>query len=93
MAIKDLLVAYDGNENAKRAVQFAAQMAEKYGATITYAPNFAYDMVTKRVKEKDLAKLDLSRLRVAGCGAEPIRAQTRISIGNGPAWPSRVPSC
>ncbi|MCP5084344.1 MAG: universal stress protein [Alphaproteobacteria bacterium] len=35
MAIKDLLVAYDGNENAKRAVQFAVQMADKYGATIT----------------------------------------------------------
>lgn len=35
MAIKDLLVAYDGNENSNRAVQFAAQMAGKYGASIT----------------------------------------------------------
>ena len=35
MAIKDLLVAYDGNDPSIRAVRFAAQMAEKYGATIT----------------------------------------------------------
>lgn len=48
----------------------------KYRASITFAPNFAYGLVTKRVKDKDLASLDLSRLRVAGCGAEPIRAQT-----------------
>lgn len=44
--------------------------------TITYAPNFAYHLVTKRVRDADLAELDLSCLRVAGCGAEPIRAQT-----------------
>ena len=35
MAIKDLLVAYDGNESSIRAVRFAAQMAGKYGASIT----------------------------------------------------------
>jgi nucleotide-binding universal stress UspA family protein len=35
MAIKDLLVAYDGNESSRRAVRFAVQMAKKYGASIT----------------------------------------------------------
>ncbi len=35
MAIKDLLVAYDGNESSVRAVRFAVQMAGKYGASIT----------------------------------------------------------
>jgi fatty-acyl-CoA synthase len=45
-------------------------------ATITYAPNFAYALIVKRLKERDIAELDLSCLRVAGCGAEPIRAQT-----------------
>lgn len=48
----------------------------KYKASITFAPNFAYGLVTKRVKAKDLESLDLSSMRVAGCGAEPIRAQT-----------------
>ncbi|MCC6874827.1 MAG: fatty acyl-AMP ligase [Sandaracinaceae bacterium] len=48
----------------------------KYRGTITYAPNFAYQLVSKRVRESDLAALELRSLRVAGCGAEPIRAQT-----------------
>ncbi|MEP6801521.1 MAG: fatty acyl-AMP ligase [Acidobacteriota bacterium] len=45
-------------------------------ATITYAPNFAYAHVTRRVRAEDLASLDLTCLRVAGCGAEPIHAPT-----------------
>lgn len=48
----------------------------QHRGTITYAPNFAYALVTKRVKEKDLGDLDLSCLRRAGCGAEPIQAKT-----------------
>ncbi len=35
MAIKDLLVAFDGNESAQAAVRFAVQMAKKYGTSIT----------------------------------------------------------
>ncbi len=45
-------------------------------ATITYAPNFAYAHVTRRVREEDLKTLDLECLRVAGCGAEPVHAPT-----------------
>jgi fatty-acyl-CoA synthase len=48
----------------------------QHKGTITYAPNFAYALVTKRVKEKDVADLDLSSLRRTGCGAEPIQAKT-----------------
>ncbi len=46
----------------------------KHRGTITYAPTFAYALVAKRLKDKDVQGLDLSSLRVAGCGAEPIRA-------------------
>lgn len=35
MAIKDLLVAYDGNEASQRALAFAVQMSRKYGAAVT----------------------------------------------------------
>ncbi len=42
--------------------------------TITYAPNFAYALVAKRLKDKDVSDLDLSCLRRVGCGAEPIQA-------------------
>jgi fatty-acyl-CoA synthase len=48
--------------------------------TITYAPNFAYALAVKRLKPRDLESLDLSCLRVAGCGAEPIHAETLRSF-------------
>ncbi len=35
MAIKDLLVAYDGNEASEKALEFALKMATKYGAMVT----------------------------------------------------------
>ncbi len=35
MAIKDLLIAYDGNTGAKKAAAFAVMMGNKYGAAIT----------------------------------------------------------
>ncbi len=38
-------------------------------ATITFAPNFAYSLVTRRVIPSDL---NLSCVRMWGCGAEPI---------------------
>lgn len=48
----------------------------EHRGTITYAPNFAYQLVTKRLKASELEGLDLSCLRHAGCGAEPIQAKT-----------------
>ncbi len=52
------------------------EMVHQKRATVTFAPNFAYSLVTNRVTEAHLRKWDLSCLRVAGCGAEPISAQT-----------------
>src|SRR5439155_402827 len=46
----------------------------RHGGTISFAPNFAYDLCVRRVK--DLSGLDLSAWRVAGCGAEPIHPGT-----------------
>jgi fatty-acyl-CoA synthase len=48
----------------------------RYAATVSFAPNFAYDLCVRRIKERDLDGLDLSSWRVAGCGAEPIHAGT-----------------
>jgi fatty-acyl-CoA synthase len=45
-------------------------------ATISFAPNFAYDLCVRRVQAREMADLDLSCWRVAGCGAEPVRAET-----------------
>lgn len=44
-----------------------------YRGTVSFAPNFAFDLCRKRVKSSQLAAIDLSSWRVAGCGAEPIR--------------------
>ncbi len=53
---------------------------DKYRGTISYAPNFAYAQVVKRLRDQDLEMLDLSCWRVAGCGAEPIHAPTLLSF-------------
>ncbi len=42
----------------------------------TVAPNFGYDLVTRRASDSDLDGVDLSCLRHAMNGAEPVRAST-----------------
>ena len=53
---------------------------DRYKAELTVAPNFAYELVARRVSDDDLARLDLSSLRVAFNGAEPIRARTLDAV-------------
>ena len=49
---------------------------ERFRGTITFAPNFAYAR-TLRYLSHDVAQgIDLSTLRIAGCGGEPINADT-----------------
>ena len=57
----------------------------RYRATVSFAPNFGYDLCVRRLKNLD--GLDLSSWRVAGCGAEPINAQTLTAFAEkfGPA--------
>ena len=57
----------------KRPAEWLRALTRHRG-TISFAPNFAYDLCVRRVK--DLSGLDLSAWRVAGCGAEPIHAGT-----------------
>jgi fatty-acyl-CoA synthase len=52
------------------------QAISTYGGTVSFAPNFAYDLCRRRVKPTQIDALDLSRWRVAGCGAEPVRPDT-----------------
>jgi fatty-acyl-CoA synthase len=59
----------------KRPVDWLRAISRHRG-TVSFAPNFAYDLAVRRVKDSDLAGLDLSSWRVAGCGAEPIHAPT-----------------
>jgi acyl-CoA synthetase (AMP-forming)/AMP-acid ligase II len=52
------------------------QAFTRHKGTIAYAPNFAFALCVKRIRERDLEGIDLSSWRVAGCGAEPIRPET-----------------
>lgn len=47
-----------------------------FKATVSGAPNFAYDLCIDRVSEEELSRLDLSSWKVAFNGAEPIRSDT-----------------
>lgn len=49
---------------------------DRYQATISGAPNFAYEYCVKRTTHEQRARLDFSRWQLAFCGAEPIRAET-----------------
>jgi acyl-CoA synthetase (AMP-forming)/AMP-acid ligase II/acyl carrier protein len=49
---------------------------DKYKATTSGGPNFAYDYCVQRIQENDRAALDLSSWKVAFNGAEPVRNTT-----------------
>ena len=59
----------------KRPVSWFQAVA-RHGGTTAFAPNFAYALCVKRIKAAELEGLNLSRWRIAGCGAEPIRPET-----------------
>jgi fatty-acyl-CoA synthase len=52
------------------------ETVHKYRGTITFGPNFAFDLAAKRALKSSRIKPDLSCLRVLGCGAEPINPKT-----------------
>ena len=56
------------------------EIVHRYRASITFGPNFAFDLATKRAPKNSHAALDLSCLRVLGCGAEPINPKTMESF-------------
>jgi len=45
-------------------------------ASIAFSPPFGYELCSRRIRAEDVARYDLSSWRVAGIGAEPIRAET-----------------
>lgn len=48
----------------------------KYGGTISAAPNFAYELCVRKIADKDIEGVDLSRWRGALNGAEPVNPET-----------------
>jgi acyl transferase domain-containing protein/acyl-CoA synthetase (AMP-forming)/AMP-acid ligase II/NADPH:quinone reductase-like Zn-dependent oxidoreductase/NADP-dependent 3-hydroxy acid dehydrogenase YdfG/acyl carrier protein len=48
----------------------------RYRATVTGAPNFAYELATRRATDEDVASLDLSTLHIFMNAAEAVRPET-----------------
>lgn len=59
----------------KRPIRWLEAIS-KYRVTHSQAPNFAYDLCTKKITAAQREKLDLRSWTVAAIGAEPIRPQT-----------------
>ncbi|MEV0343390.1 fatty acyl-AMP ligase [Nocardia sp. NPDC050713] len=56
------------------------EAVDRYRAQVTAAPNFAYELLARRVTDAQLADLDLSSLRAVLNGAEPVRARTLDAV-------------
>lgn len=52
------------------------RLIDRYRGTIPAAPNFAYDRCVRQLRDDELAGIDLSSLRYAFCGAEPVKQDT-----------------
>ena len=63
------------------------EMVTRHRATIIVGPNFGYELLLRRVTDGQLARLDLSSLRIVKNGAEPVLAGTldRMVARFGPA--------
>ncbi|MFZ5509121.1 MAG: AMP-binding protein [Pseudomonadota bacterium] len=48
----------------------------RHRGTVTAAPNFAFELCLRRLRDEDLAGLDLSSWRMAANGAEPVSPDT-----------------
>jgi fatty-acyl-CoA synthase len=72
----DIPVVFLPTASFVRSPRIWLDTIHKHRGTITYAPNFAYALVAKRLKDKDVAAFDLSCMRITGCGAEPIQSRT-----------------
>lgn len=60
---------------AARPLRWLQAMA-RHGGTISGGPDSAYALCNRLIAPEDIAGLDLSRWRLAYCGAEPVRART-----------------
>ncbi len=57
------------------------QAISDHGASVSGAPNFAYEHCVNKTTPQQRAKLDLSYWKVAFCSAEPVRADTLARFG------------
>lgn len=57
------------------------RLLSRYRATVTVAPNFAYDLCARLVKDQEVSELDLSSIQTMITGSEPVRYKTLVMFG------------
>ncbi|WP_433758927.1 fatty acyl-AMP ligase [Nocardia sp. CA-135398] len=57
-----------------------AELIDKYRGTVTAAPNFAYSLLARRLKQAEDGAYDLSSVRYMWNGAEPVDPDTMESL-------------
>ncbi|GGK73217.1 AMP-binding protein [Mangrovihabitans endophyticus] len=58
------------------------QAIDRYDIGWSAAPNFGYELCTRRISAADMATVDLSRWRHAVNGSEPVRADTMAAFAD-----------
>lgn len=70
------LIATDPSNFVRNPVKFWLELLSRFGATLSPAPNSAFQVCTRLAKRRVYEGMDLSKWRVALCGAEPIYEDT-----------------
>ena len=65
----------------QRPIRWLAAVT-RYRATTMVAPNFAYELCIEKISAEQRAPLDLASVKVALCGAEPVRPDTLAQFAN-----------
>jgi fatty-acyl-CoA synthase len=63
-----------------REPELWCDLISRVAATISFAPNFGFSLLTKRVSDAALERWKLDEWRIAGCGAEPIDISTMTAF-------------
>jgi acyl-CoA synthetase (AMP-forming)/AMP-acid ligase II len=56
------------------------QAVSQYGGTLSWLPNFAYNFCAQKVRERDLAGVDLSSWRLITNCSEPVKAESHAAF-------------
>ncbi|TQM30551.1 fatty acyl-AMP ligase [Nocardia bhagyanarayanae] len=59
-----------------------AELIDKYRGTVTAAPNFAYSLLARRLRQAEDGALDLSSVRYMWNGAEPVDPDTMDALAD-----------
>jgi acyl-CoA synthetase (AMP-forming)/AMP-acid ligase II len=65
----------------KRPVQWLINIG-KHGVTHSQAPNFAYDLCVRKIKDQQISELNLSCWEAAGNAAEPINPKVMLAFAD-----------